>query len=226
MLISTNAQDTDSKVSKFSFVDLAQKEIGKLVTPTSQVPLQAKVAPTQEAKTFTEGEVSRIKEEAYQKGYDRGKADAEEASQEVIEGYKIEFDFAACLQALIQNEQLMANAHKVNIQNATMELTHHICRKLFATLPSDLELVLRQQLQRLIDHGYQDGVLRVRIHPDRKALCERLLQQEGNIQHVQIVEDPALEPSSCDITYDGATLSFDRKAIEEEIINIIQGRKS
>lgn len=183
-----------------------------------------------EARAERERLLDGASEEGRKAGYEEGKragieAGREEGTQRAIEEYRaalaeIERSWSEALAAFDETRsELLLDARRDVLRLASL-----IAEKVVKRAALLDESLVRDQFAAILAHVASPTRLRVRIHPDDRAVLERsmptLAERFGSLENTEIVEDASLSRGSCvAVTGDGAEIDA---GIESQIDRLVE----
>lgn len=95
--------------------------------------------------------------------------------------------------------------HRLDARQDVLELALVIAKKVVKRMPEVQPGLVMDELAAVIEHIARPGDLTVRIHPTDRALVQEALPvlaaQFDQMQHVKLVDDPAISPGGCIVNY-------------------------
>ncbi len=166
-------------------------------------------------------DIEQIKLDSYNKGLDASKAEYEE----IIDGLKADNNLAEMLQEKLSE---ICQISDINVQAARLSasLLSDLLKKICLILPIDFEQLLRTQLLKTIQEFYNEGKIKLIIHPTRTHICNNILHANDLPpklkDHLQIVEDSNIDKNSCRLEWNDSHFDYNQSQLIKEIQDILE----
>lgn len=132
------------------------------------------------------------REKGMQEGRETGHAEAQ------AKGLEAAREQAAKLQQLAQSCALAIESLEAETGDALLSLALSVAEQVLrSTLAAEPERILDLIRDVLHVDGSQQGILRLRLHPDDLDLVDQYLQQDGTVSQWRLLADPAIERGGC-----------------------------
>lgn len=105
-----------------------------------------------------------------------------------------------------------------------------IAKKICLILPVDFEQALRAQLLKTIQKFYNEGKVKIIIHPTQAQFCNNILHTSDLPpklkDHLQIVEDSNINKNNCRLEWNDSSFEYSPEQLSSEIQSILEQLKN
>ncbi|MEE9211598.1 MAG: FliH/SctL family protein [Phycisphaeraceae bacterium] len=179
----------------------------------------ARLTETASAKGFDEGHARGL-EQGIGEGSTRGRAEALEKSAEQFE--QIQQVWGDTVQQL---EADRADIHR-QARTAVLDLAIHMAEKLVRRIIEVDRTVVIDQVAQALSYVLRPVDVTVRICPDDRRVLEEampdLLNSFSHLEHVQLVDDPAISSGGCVVTYGQGRIDATIETQLERVIELMR----
>ncbi len=155
-------------------------------------------------KKAVEEKVNKLRERAYQEGFDQGRKDGMAGAQQQTE--QTVQSLTAVLNAMSTPLQQLDEQLESELVKLAVAIAKQIVRRELKTDPGQVVAVVREALS-IIPSAAQN--IRVYLCPDDATRVRKLIPASGGERNWEIVADPVLTQGSCRVETDAATVDAD-----------------
>ena len=164
-------------------------------------PAHSSASLSAKEKKAVEAQVNRVKQQAYQEGFNKGKQDGFAAVQPQIE--QSVQSLLSVLDALAVPLKHTDEKLETELVNLTVAIAKQIVRRELKTDPSQVVAVIREALS-IIPSSSQN--VRVYLNPEDVKLVGQIIPVNAGEHPWSIVDDPVLTQGSCRVETDAAVV--------------------
>ncbi|MDF2966012.1 MAG: hypothetical protein K0Q51_1400 [Rickettsiaceae bacterium] len=192
---------------------------------------EVQVTSEEEEKNNTESvqptiiDLEAIKAQSYSEGFQKAK---EELEQQILK-IRNEVNFQNNLGSELSKLNIDYEIYESQLCNSALKIILIILEKLAKKLPTDFEMIISEQIKKVIRNSRIEAELIVKYNSKQQAVIEEILKNlalsEESKKHIRLENDDNLTTESCQICYREAALEYKEEKIIEEVDNIISAIK-
>ena len=148
--------------------------------------------PQEEAEGITQEEVDRIKQAAYQEGFNQGVRDGTAAAAEQLEAMRERLEYATGL--FVRPLEQFDNDVENELVSLSLAVAKQLVRRELKADPSHVIAVVREAMSAL---PISSQGVKFHLHPEDAALVREVMPPSETEEGWTIVEDPVMQRGGC-----------------------------